>query len=231
MDGSPGITFLVNTYDQIGTVRECLDAVRAQQLGGRRREILIVDDGSGDGTGATARAALGDDEGTSTRYVQFDRRGGVACRRYGFDIAAHDLVLMLGGDFILSDPGVAGQMLQQLGAGTPFVSLYGPHGGMGTLYRRDLVRTVGGFDLAFNRFGSGFRDDSDLHYRLCDRNLRGVHLAHLRGSYRHQQPAPDGVRESVAYALRRVAVHQLDPLLHKRHPQRFAADFGVIGGC
>jgi hypothetical protein len=60
------------------------------------------------------------------------------------------------------------RMHEQLDPGTPFVSLYGPHGGMGTLYRRASIQAVGGFDLAFNRFGSGFRDDSDLHYRLQD---------------------------------------------------------------
>lgn len=30
------------------------------------------------------------------------------------------------------------------------------------------------------------------------------------------------------YALHRVAVHQLDPLLFQRHPRRFAADFPLL---
>ncbi len=226
----PGISVVVNTYNHAATVRRALGGVLTQQLGGRPHEIIVVDDGSTDGTRPITADLAASNPGHEWRIVHLDHAGGVACRQHGIDLAQHELVLLLGGDFILCDPHVMAHMCEQLDPGAPFVSLYGPHGGMGTLYRRASIQAVGGFDLAFNRFGSGFRDDSDLHYRLQDAGQTGRHLPHLRDSYQHQQPRPPGLRGALAYAAHRVAVHQLDPLLFRRHPERFARDYPLLAG-
>lgn len=226
----PGISFVVNTYNQATTVRRCLDGVLTQQLADRPREIIVIDDGSTDATLTDVHAVAAANPQTSWHIIRFDHVGGVVCRQHGIDHAHHELIVLLGGDFILRDPTVVARMHHQLADELPFVSLYGPHGGMGTLYRRSAVQAVGGFDLAFNRFGSGFRDDSDLHYRLQDAGQTGRHLPDLETSYQHRQPRPPGLRGGVAYALHRVAVHQLDPLLFRRHPERFTHDFNVIAG-
>lgn len=229
-ENKPGISVIVNTYNHEASVELCLAGVYSQQFGAMRWELIIVDDGSEDRTQQQVGHLLDRNAGPPSTYVQLHRKGGVACRQRGIDIATHELVLLLGGDFILTDPTVLQQMLDHLHEDLPFVSLYGPHGGMGTLYRKDLLQEVGGFCLAFNRFGSGFRDDSDLHYRLQDSGLHGVHLSHLRTAFRHLQPRPPGLVGAIRYALHRVAVHQLDPLLYRRHPRRFAADFPLLLG-
>jgi len=224
-----GVTFVINTYNQAATAADCLRGVLAQQLGDVPYEVIVVDDGSTDGTADTVRCVLAEADGTPSRFVQFQRAGGVACRQHGFDLATYELVLLLGGDFILGDRGVVAQMMDEL-ADAPFVSLYGPHGGMGTLFRGSAVAAAGGFCLQFNRFGSGYRDDSDLHYRLLDQGQVGRHLPHLHGAFRHLQPRSPGWRGAIAYARQRVAVHQLDALLFRRHPVRFANDFRLVLG-
>lgn len=224
----PGISVIINTYNHEASIELCLAGVRAQQLGATPWELIIVDDGSDDRTPQLVGLHLEQTGHPPSKYVQLHRKGGVACRQHGIDLANHELVLLLGGDFILTDPTVLQQMLAHLHDDVPFVSLYGPHGGIGTLYRADVVEQAGGFCLAFNRFGSGFRDDSDLHYRLQDCGYHGVHLSHLHQAFRHLQPRPPGLVGAVQYALHRVAVHQLDPLLFRRHPQRFAADFPLL---
>lgn len=226
----PGLSFVVNTFNHATTVRRALDGVLAQRLGERPHEIIVVDDGSTDRTRPIMADLAASTAGHEWRIVHLDRAGGVVCRQHGIDIARHELVLLLGGDFILCDDSVVARMEEQLDPDTPFVSLYGPHGGMGTLYRRASIQAVGGFDVAFNRFGSGFRDDSDLHYRLQDAGQTGRHLPELRDSYQHQQPRPPGLLGALAYATHRVAVHQLDPLLFRRHPERFARDFPLLAG-
>ncbi|MGH8885272.1 MAG: glycosyltransferase [Egibacteraceae bacterium] len=226
----PGISFVVNTYQHAATVQACLRGVLAQQLDGIPTEVIVVDDGSTDATVPIVHTTAENRSDLPWRVVRFQQAGGVVCRQHGIELARHELVLLLGGDFILRDPTVVRRMLDHLEPEVPFVSLYGPHGGMGTLYRRDVVRAVGGFSMAFNRFGSGFRDDSDLHYRLQDHGQTGVHLAHLHTSYEHRQPRLPGLRGAIAYAHHRVAVHQLDPLLFRRHPARFACDFHVVAG-
>ncbi len=226
----PGISFVINTYQHAVTVQDCLHGVLAQQLDGIPIEVIVVDDGSTDATLPIMDTAAGSHVDVGWGVVRFQQAGGVACRQHGIERARHELIMLLGGDFILRDPTVVRRMLDHLEPEVPFVSLYGPHGGMGTLYRRDAIQSVGGYSMAFNRFGSGFRDDSDLHYRLRDRGQTGVHLAHLHASYEHRQPRLPGLRGAIAYARHRVAVHQLDPLLFRRHPARFTRDFHVVAG-
>lgn len=226
----PGISFVVNTYQHAATVQACLRGVLAQQLDGVPIEVMVVDDGSTDATLPIVHATADSYADLSWRVIRFRQAGGVACRQHGIELARHELVLLLGGDFILRDPTVVRRMLDHLEPEVPFVSLYGPHGGMGTLYRRAPIQAIGGFSMAFNRFGSGFRDDSDLHYRLRDHGRTGVHLADRRASYEHRQARLPGPRGAIVYARHRVAVHQLDPLLFRRHPARFARDFHVVVG-
>jgi len=220
----PGVTVLVNTYNHRDSIAPCLEAILAQQVD-IPIEIVVVDDGSVDGTTELVHEQLADQTAVAWRYVQKQRAGGVACRQHAFDIAGHPLVLMLGGDCVLIGDTLLAAMVHDLGPNEPFVSLYGPHGGMGTLYRLRAVRAVGGFHLDFNRFGSGFRDDSDLHYRLLDHGWTGRYLRDLAPRFSHRQPRPVGLRGAVSYAVHRVAVHQLDALLYRRNPTRFAEDF------
>lgn len=222
-----GVTIVVNTYEHRESIGPCLEAVLAQRLD-RPVEIIVVDDGSTDGTADLADRILDAQERIPWSHVRRHRAGGVACRQHAFDLAAHPLVLMLGGDCVLLGDTLLATMVDELEPDEPFVSLYGPHGGMGTLYRLVAVQEVGGFHLGFNRFGSGFRDDSDLHYRLLDHGLTGRHLRDLAPSFSHRQPRPVGIRGAVNYALHRVAVHQLDALLYQRNPTRFAEDFPLF---
>lgn len=223
----PGVTVLVNTYEHRASVTPCLEAVLAQRLD-LPIEVVVVDDGSTDGTTDLVDQVLEAQDRIPWRHVRKHRVGGVACRQHAFEIAGHPLVLMLGGDCVLLGDSLLATMIDELGPDEPFVSLYGPHGGMGTLYRRSAVRAVGGFHLGFNRFGSGFRDDSDLHYRLLDHGLTGRHLLNLASRFSHRQPRPAGIRGALAYALHRVTVHQLDALLYRRNPYRFAEDFPLV---
>ncbi|HEY5516655.1 MAG TPA: glycosyltransferase family A protein [Coriobacteriia bacterium] len=51
-DGTPDVTIIVAAFDAMPYVTRCIDSVFAQTLGIDRIEIVAVDDGSGDGTGA-----------------------------------------------------------------------------------------------------------------------------------------------------------------------------------
>lgn len=226
--GMEGISFIVNTYNHALTIRGCLEGVLSQRCDAKPREIIVVDDGSTDGTLSLVDVLAKDLPGVQWQVFEFMRAGGVACRQYGFDHASFEFVVLLGGDFILSDPTVVARMQERLVKSVPFVSLYGPHGGMGTLYRRSAVMNVGGFNLAFNRFGSGYRDDSDLHYRLVKIGLSGEYLPEFKASYRHEQRREPGLVGAIAYALHRVAIHQLDVLLFRLHPSQFAKDFRLL---
>lgn len=227
---SDGITVVLNTYNHIKTIEACLRGVLNQDKLGPL-EIIVVDDGSDDGTCTLVRAAVSKFRpGVSWKVYQLTQYGGVKCRQFGLEQASYDLCLLLGGDFVLTDPRILGRLVAAFQPNTAFVSLYGPHGGMGTLYRRAVVMETGGFSLDFNRFGSGYRDDSDLYYRLSDRGFTSVFLEEEHSAFLHLQPAPQGLWAKFRYAFWRAAIHQLDALLFKRHRKHFTRDFCVRCG-
>lgn len=73
-------------------------------------------------------------------------------------------------------------------------------------------------------------DELARESRLLDHGWTGRYLRDLAPRFSHRQPRPVGVRGAVSYALHRVAVHELDALLYRRNPSRFAQDFPLRWG-
>ena len=222
------ITVVVNSYNHGDTILACLDGILSQEGLSSPLEILLVDDGSTDTTVERATQRLSVAGQLMWKIHVFPQRGGVYCRQFGIDNAKHELCMLLGGDFILVEPTIISQLIVFAREDVGFASLYGPHGGMGTVYRKSLVNMAGGFDMAFNRFGSGYRDDSDLYYRLRDMGFQSFFHQDLQSAYIHRQNVHPGFISAIRYAIGRVLIHELDALLFKKHPHHFRADFPMI---
>ncbi|SDL06982.1 glycosyltransferase family 2 protein [Streptomyces indicus] len=94
--GWPGVTVLVPAYNEEQVIARCVTALRALAYGGDL-EILILNDGSADGTVAVARAAAGDDP----RVTVLDdgvNLGKADRLNDGMRRARHDLVLVTDAD-------------------------------------------------------------------------------------------------------------------------------------
>jgi len=78
------ISVVIPTYNRKRLLEECLDSVLCQDLPGGSFEIVVVDDGSSDGTGLFA-GGPGKARG-NIRYIRQERRGPAAARNTG---AAH----------------------------------------------------------------------------------------------------------------------------------------------
>ncbi len=78
------ISVVIPTYNRKHLLADCLDSLLRQGLPGRAFEIIVVDDGSSDGTDVLAGEA-GRREG-NVRYIRQERRGPAAARNNG---AAH----------------------------------------------------------------------------------------------------------------------------------------------
>jgi glycosyltransferase involved in cell wall biosynthesis len=89
---APGITVVIPLYNKAAYVARCLRSVRSQTF--QDYEVIVVDDGSTDGSAQIARLALGD----PGRLVSQENRGVGAARNRGIAEAAAPYVAFLDAD-------------------------------------------------------------------------------------------------------------------------------------
>jgi len=89
------LSIVMPVFNERNTIKEILRRVRQVDLGDLEREIVIVDDGSSDGT----RDILAMEEDSSTRVIYHpENRGKGAAVRTGFAAAAGDLIIIQDAD-------------------------------------------------------------------------------------------------------------------------------------
>lgn len=98
---APRISVIIPTRDRRETLLGCLAALEAQDCPRGLFEIIVADDGSGDGTGEAVRPLLSG----GVRYLRQEGRGPAAARNLGIKAASGDIVLFLGDD-MLASPGL-----------------------------------------------------------------------------------------------------------------------------
>ena len=96
----PGITILVACYNEAGTIADTLRSIALQEYPGTL-EVLVLDDGSTDGTFAIAQRAAGEltNANTSIRVVATaENAGKAAALNRGLALAAHGHIATIDGD-------------------------------------------------------------------------------------------------------------------------------------
>lgn len=94
-EGWPAVTVLIPAYNEEAVIATTVQAALAADY--PKLEVLVLDDGSTDGTFATARAAAGDDR--RCRVIRDEVNRGKADRlNLGFRAAQHDLVVVTDAD-------------------------------------------------------------------------------------------------------------------------------------
>ncbi len=89
------LSIVMPVFNERNTIKEILRRVRQVDLGDLEREIVIVDDGSSDGT----RDILAMEEDSSTRVIYHpENRGKGAAVRTGFAAASGDLIIIQDAD-------------------------------------------------------------------------------------------------------------------------------------
>ncbi len=168
----PTVSVIIPTYNRKAYVQEAIDSVLAQTYSDY--EIIVVDDGSTDGTGEALRARYGD----RIRYVWQENGGGPSARNRGVEDSRSSWLLFLDDDDMLAPTALT--TLCKTASGRPDLGLvsgrhqYADHDGhplmaaslqpsaqtldlatlvlgcpmipSGTLIRSDWFAEVGGFD-------------------------------------------------------------------------------------
>jgi glycosyltransferase involved in cell wall biosynthesis len=185
MKGSPEVSVVTATHNRAERLGLLIDALRRQSLPASRFEVIIVDDGSSDGTAALLEREQARN-GLALRSIAIETAGGpAAARNRGWQAASAPLIAFTDDDCVPA-PGwlralvaahrrAPGAVLQgrtephpderhRLGAfsRSQLVTELGVNfQACNVAYPRDLLERLGGFDESFVHYG----EDADLAWR------------------------------------------------------------------
>lgn len=165
---NPQYSIIVPSHNKKDDLVRCLQGLIEQETEGRRIEIIVIDDGSTDGTGDAVRAFEAGE--VPLRYYRLEGRGPATARNEGIRHARGRVVCMIDDDAV-PQPGWFLSLVRPFESDDEIVGVegkvvptgvdYGPlgmspvnlEGGVfltcNIAYRRDALLRVGGFDEGF----------------------------------------------------------------------------------
>jgi glycosyltransferase involved in cell wall biosynthesis len=231
---NPEISVVVPARDAADTLPGLLRALDAQTLPKELFEVVIIDDGSRDDTGALVDAWVTENHQTRSLIRGLGRGAGYA-RNLGIRNSCAPWVAFTDSD-TMPEPGWLSSALDVVrtevvdglegvvetwpgDAVGPFThQLESRDGGhfatANMIYRRSLLESLDGFD---ERFGGAFLEDVDLAFRALDAGARIVFKPEVRVRHQVLQPSPVKVLAST----RR---QRWIPLMALKHEGRYWTD-------
>lgn len=187
----PAVTVLVGAYENEATVARAVASILAQTES--NLELIVIDDGSRDGSTAAAEEAIGDDP--RGRVMRLERNLGIArSLNAGLEAAAAPVVAIQDADdysaperlrrelaVLDSDPDVAvvGSRMREVdafdrvlrprttftaGEVAPVLMRFNPIPNGSAAFRRDVALALGGYDPRYR-----FATEYDLWLRIAER--------------------------------------------------------------
>lgn len=94
------ISVIIPTYNRAEVLKKCLERLAEQTLEKEKFEVIVVDDGSSDGTKKVVEDAIGD-VGFELSYLRQENQGQGVARNKGIGVAKGDVVLFIGDDILV----------------------------------------------------------------------------------------------------------------------------------
>jgi glycosyltransferase involved in cell wall biosynthesis len=220
------VSFVIPAYNSERTIEKCVESVLSQ---GVRKEVIVIDDGSTDGTGKVLRKF-----GGKITLMKQKNAGPAAARNAGMEKARGNYIAFVDADVALPRDWARNAMAamdkwKASGAGGPGISpeknavsqalnllLYGKSGTsegyakalatMDVMYRRDALLGMK-FDVSFT---SSAGEDEDLNFRLAEKGHRVLFSSKLSVSHDHPTTLGGIMRKWYNYGR-----HY--PLLYSKH--------------
>ena len=250
----PRVSVIVPAYNAEQTIEQCLDALTRQTVSRETYEIIVVDDGSSDGTRARVEARAG------VRLLVQANAGPAAARNLGVQHAQGEIVLFTDADCVPAEDwiermvvpfgdeaivGVKGAYLshqKELVARFVQIEYEDKYDRMAREqyidfidtyaagYRRDVFVAHGGFDLGFP---TASVEDQEFSFRLARQGCRMVFVPAARVRHLgHAATLPAYWRKKFKIGYWKVLVHRLHPdkLIRDSHtPQILKMQILLVG--
>jgi len=235
------ITIVVPTFNRREIVQHTLATIFAQNSPSSAYEVIVVVDGSTDGTAEALRALR---PACRFRVIEQENRGLAGARNTGFRAAEAALVLFLDDD-MLCDPGLVAAHIAAHSDSSPMVAfgaLFLSNDSPPSLAAECFNREIGAYHLkhrqspetpwqvedcvfsnsslsrdllaAAGGFDERFRmrEDLDLGIRLFSAGVRAKYVADAIAYQYYEKTAADLIRDAEAFAVS-------DVLLARKHPE------------
>ncbi|MCX6800741.1 MAG: glycosyltransferase family A protein [Candidatus Diapherotrites archaeon] len=219
-----GLTFIIATKNQGANIEDAVGRCANQNYKGKI-EIIVSDDNSTDGTQKIVERIAK----TNSRIKYFNTKGTgrVKGLNWAISSAKTEFICLSAGD-IFYEKDFAKTIISYFKDNkTAFVSPFSETGGNATVWRREVLDELKGFDEEFNEKGTGFRDDTDLAFRAFDKGYNGI-FTYKTAKFKHEHSLQkNDLINKIKYGFARLKIHRFDPLLYKKHPERAKNFFDI----
>lgn len=204
----PNASIVVATYNRSEILEKALNAMLEQDFPSEY-EIIVVNDCSTDNTVDVLKKFDG------IKGVNLDvNRGPASARNIGIKMAEFPVVVVMDDDCI-PERNWLKKLVSGFSDNVGVTTSFSIYGGTSTAYLKKAVEEVGYFD---ENFPFEYREDTDLVFKIMD---RGYEVKFVPGAkFRHVHKIPASSLGKIKYIFRRLWVHQVDPLLYKKHPEQ-----------
>jgi len=231
------VSVIIPAHNAAQTIEECIEALLNQSVPREEYEVIVVDDGSIDGTAALAQSQ-------GVRVITQPHHGPAAARNAGAEQATGEILLFTDADCVpaptwieemtrpFSDPEVVGvkgtYLTQQRELMARFVQIeyedkYDRMAQQERIdfvdtysagYRRDVFLANGGFNTTFP---TASVEDQELSFRLARKGYRMVFAPKARVYHHHDASLGEYIR-------RKFNIGYWKALLTQWHPERLVRD-------
>lgn len=215
------ISIIIATKNQASQLKECVDAALEQGYPKKDFEVIVMDDGSTDKAPEIIKKY-----GKKIKIVWNESAGRVLGLNKSIKMARFPFVCVSAGDIIFEKNFLKTIMSYFKSPEIGFVSPFHETGGNATVYSKKAIEEAGYFDPEFNEKGTGFRDDTDLVFRIWDKGYKSI-FTYDAARFRHEHKTPSSISGKIMYAWARIKIHRFDALLFKKHPERAKEFFDV----